>query len=125
MMSVNDFLSQIKEINEKVDLDSEFPDWNKTVQFNIRGNGGTPDVCPSPEIGSFYFEVNGGRVVKAETGKPGKADVILEGSNEALSNLFEGKLTIIEAFITKEITVKGTIGDAVGANVLLQAARTF
>ena len=125
MMGVNDFLSQIKKINEKVDLDSEFPDWNKTVQFNIRGNGGTTAVCPPPEIGSFFFEVNGGRVVKAEMGKPGKADVILEGSNEALSNLFEGKLTIIEAFITKEVTITGAVGDAIGANVLLQAARTF
>lgn len=124
MMSVNDFLSQIKKINEKVDLDTEFPDWDKTVQFNIRGNGPAA-TCPPAEILSFYFEVDRGRVVKAETGKPSKADVILEGSNEAMSNLFEGKLTIIEAFITKEVTVTGAVGDAVGANVLLQAARTF
>jgi hypothetical protein len=42
-----------------------------------------------------------------------------------MSNLFQGELTVIGAFITKELSITGAIGDAIGANVLIQAARVF
>ena len=113
------FLSQIRKINEKVDLKTEFPGWNKSIQFNVvetgKGNGEA----------SFYFVVEGGRVSKVDKGKLTNPDVTIEGSAQAMSKLFEGIIPIVGAFITKELTIKGAVGDAVGANVLLQAARTF
>lgn len=112
------FLTQIRKINDKVDLDTEFPDWNKSVQFIIRDTQGEEEKA-------FYFVVDGGKVAKADDGKLKEADVTIEGTAEAMSNLFDGELPVVGAFITKELVIKGTVGDAVGANVLLQAARTF
>jgi len=112
------FLSQIRKINKKVDLDTEFPDWNKSVQFIIRNSKGE-------EVKAVYFVVDRGKVAKTGKGKLKVADVTIEGSAKAMSNLFNGELPVVGAFITKELIIKGTVGDAVGANVLLQAARTF
>ncbi len=112
------FLSQIQKINDKVDLSTEFPDWNKAVQFIIKNTQGEDEM-------SFYFVVDGGKVAKADVGKLNEADVTIEGNAEAMSNLFDGELPVVGAFITKQLVIKGTIGDAVGVNVLLQAARTF
>jgi putative sterol carrier protein len=116
MMEEKDFLAQVRKINEKVDIGTEFPGWKKSVQFIVKQG--------SKEI-SFYFLTDGKKVTKVDKGKLTKADVTLEGSQEAVSNLFEGNLSIVGAFITKELTIAGTIGDAVGANVLIQAARVF
>ena len=74
---------------------------------------------------AFYFVVDGGKVTKANNGKLGEADVSIEGTADAMTNLFEGELAIVGAFITKELVIKGNVGDAVWANVLLQASRTF
>jgi putative sterol carrier protein len=112
------FLTQIQKINDKVDLDTEFPDWNKAVQFIIKNTQGEDEM-------SFYFVVEGGKVAKADNGKLPVADVTIEGNAEAMSNLFDGELPVVGAFITKQLVIKGTVGDAVGVNVLLQAARTF
>ncbi len=112
------FLAQIQKINDKVDLNTEMPDWNKAVQFIIKNTQGEDER-------SFYFVIDGGTVVKADNGKLNEADVTIEGNAEAMSNLFDGELPVVGAFITKQLVIKGTIGDAVGVNVLLQAARTF
>jgi putative sterol carrier protein len=116
MMQEKDFLAQIRKINKKVDIDTEFPDWKKSVQFIVKKG--------KQEI-PFYFSVDGKKVAKVAKGKLPKADLIIEGSQKSLADLFEGKLTIVGAFITKELSITGTIGDAVGANVLIQAARVF
>jgi len=116
MMEEKDFLVQIRRINEKVDIGTEFPGWKKSIQF-IAKNG-------EKEI-PFYFSVDGTKIVEVARGKMPKADVIIEGSQKSVTDLFEGTLTIIGAFITKELSITGTIGDALGANVLIQAARVF
>lgn len=116
MMQEKDFLTQIRKINKKVDIDTEFPDWTKTVQF-IAKKG-------KEEI-PFYFSVDGKKVAKVAKGRAKTADVVIEGSQKSLSNLFEGNLTVIGAFITKELAITGAVGDAIGANVLIQAARVF
>lgn len=108
------FLAQIRKIDKKVDLDSEFPDWNKSVQFNIKDEGI-----------SFYFVVDRGKVAKAERGTLASPDVVIEGNAHAMADFFDGKLPVIGAFITKELTITGAIGDALGAKVLLDAARIF
>ena len=108
------FLAQIKDIEKKVDLDNEFPDWNKSVQFKIKDK----DL-------PFYFVVAKGKVAKAEKGILAHPDVTIEGDAQAISNFFDGKLSVIGAFITKELTITGAIGDALGAKVLLDAARIF
>ncbi|MEW6410757.1 MAG: SCP2 sterol-binding domain-containing protein [Nitrospirota bacterium] len=114
-VDVKRYLAQIRKINEKVNLDEEFPDWNKSVQFIIKNSTET----------AFYFVVDGGKVSKVEQGKLDKADVIIEGKPEAMQRLFDGEIPIIGAFITKELTITGPIGDAIGAKVLLEAARIF
>jgi putative sterol carrier protein len=108
------FLAQIRKIDEKVDLDNEFPDWNKSIQFKIKEKGL-----------SFYFVVDRGKVAKAEKGTLTNPDVTIEGNAEAISDFFDGKIPVIGAFITKELTITGAIGDALGAKVLLDAARIF
>ena len=115
MMQKKDFLVQLEKINDKVDIDTEFPDWKKSIQFVVKGEKGF----------SFYFVVDGKRVSKVGEGVLPQADVYIEGTQEALSNLFQGKLAMIGAFITQELTIRGKVGDAVGANVLIQAARVF
>lgn len=116
MMEEKDFLAQIKAINNKVDIDTEFPDWKKSVQFKVKGeNGGF----------SFYFAVDGKKVSEVASGELPEADVVIEGSQEAMGDLFEGNLAMIGAFITKELDIRGAVGDAVAANVLIQAARVF
>lgn len=116
MMEEKDFLAQIRAINNKVDIDTEFPDWKKSVQFKVNGENG--DFA-------FYFVVDGKKISEAASGELPEADVIIEGSQKALSELFEGNLAMIGAFITQEVNIRGTVGDAVGANVLIQAARVF
>lgn len=116
MMEEKDFLVQIRRINKKVDIGTEFPGWKKSIQFIVK-NG-------KKEI-PFYFSVDGTKIVKVARGKMPKADVVIEGSQKAVSDLFKGNLPIIGAFITKEVTITGSIGDALGANVLIQAARVF
>ena len=108
------FLALIRKIDEKVDLDSEFPDWNKSVQFNIKD-----------KAISFYFVVARGKIGKAEKGTLPSPDVIIEGDALAISDFFDGKLPLVAAFITKKLTITGSIGDALGAKVLLGAARIF
>lgn len=114
-MCGEEFLCQIRKISGKVDLSDEFPDWNKTVQFNVKGD---------PEL-SFYFVVRDNKLAEVATGKLANPDVVLEGDHQAMTDLFAGRLPVIGAFITKKLTITGAIGDAVGANVLLQAARIF
>jgi len=116
MMQEKDFLAQIRQINKKVDIDTEFPNWTRTVQFVVKkGKAEMP----------FYFSVDGKKVIKVAKGKVTQADVVIEGSQKSMSNLFRGELTVIGAFITKELSITGAIGDAIGANVLIQAARVF
>jgi len=43
----------------------------------------------------------------------------------AMSALFNGEISIVGAFITKQISVEGAIGDALGAKVLLEAVRVY
>lgn len=116
MMEEKDFLTQIKAINNKVDIDTEFPDWKKSIQFKVKGEKG--DF-------SFYFVVDGKKVSEVASGELPMADVVVAGSQKALTDLFEGNLAMIGAFITKELDIRGAVGDAVGANVLIQAARVF
>jgi putative sterol carrier protein len=116
MMQEKDFLAQIRQINKKVDIDTEFPDWTRTVQFVVKKR-----KAEMP----FYFSVDGKKVIKVAKGKVSQADVVIEGSQKSMSNLFQGGLTVIGAFITKELSITGAIGDAIGANVLIQAARVF
>jgi len=116
MMEEKDFIAQIQKINEKVDIDTEFPDWKRSVQFVVK-NG--------EKEKAFYFVTDGTKVSKVDKGKIDKPDITIEGTQEAMSKLFEGKLAIVEAFITKELGINGAIGDAIGANVLIQATRVF
>lgn len=111
-------LRQIEKINEKVDLSNEFPNWNKSVQFIVKGSSWEDESA-------FFFAIEDGKVTRSGSGKLDEADVTIEGSAEAINNLFNGELPVIGAFITKQLIIKGKVGDAVGANVLLQAARTF
>jgi len=106
------FLSQINKINKKVDLDNEFPDWNKAVQFITEG-------------GSFFFVVDNGKVSHVDTGEIDSPDVTIKGDAQSISDLFDGKISIIGGFITKKLKIDGPVGDAIGANVLIQAARLF
>lgn len=115
MMQEKDFLAQIEKINKKVDIDTEFPDWKRSIQFIVKGE----------KDFSFYFVVDGKKVSKVGSGELPKADVYIEGKQELISNVFKGELAMIGAFITNELTIRGAIGDAVGANVLIQAARVF
>ena len=112
---IGKYLSQIRQINEKIDLDTEFPDWNKSVQFIVTDLDG----------GGFYFTTNGGKVTQAEEGKLANPDVTIEGTSGAMSDLFDGNVSIVGAFITKQVTIKGAIGDALGAKVLLDAVRVY
>jgi len=111
-------LAQIAKINEKVDLDTEFPDWNKSVQFIVHNTSGGEDF-------SCFFIVKDGKVARSGSGLIDEADVTIEGPVGVIDDLFNGDLPVIGAVITKKMIIKGRIGDAVGANVLLQAARTF
>jgi putative sterol carrier protein len=112
---IDKYLSQIMQINEKIDLDTEFPDWNKSVQFVVTDFDG----------GEFYFTTNKGKVAKVEQGKLANPDVTIEGTSIAMSDLFDGNVSIVGAFITKQVTIKGAIGDALGAKVLLDAVRVY
>jgi len=107
------YLNQIRLIDQKVDLDSEFPDWNKAVQFVIDGEP------------AFYFVVQDGTLTKAQAGEYPNPDVTIKGSSQAISDLFDGKMAVVGGFITKELAIEGKVGDAIGANVLIQAARVF
>lgn len=109
------YLSQIRQINGKIDLDTEFPDWNKSVQF----------VVTDSDKGAFYFTTAGGKVTHAEEGTLANPDVTIEGTDSAMTELFEGNISIVGAFITKQVTIKGAIGDALGAKILLDAVRVF
>ena len=115
MMQKKDFLTQLEKINKKVDINMEFPDWKRSIQFIVKGK----------KDFSFHFVVDGKKVSKVAEGDLPKADVYIEGKQESISNLFKGDLAMIGAFITQELTIRGAIGDAVGANVLIQAARVF
>ena len=92
------FLNQIRKSNDKVDLSTEFPDWNKAVQFIVKNTQGEDEM-------SFYFVIDGGKVAKADNGKLNEADVTIEGNAEAMSNLFDGELPVVGAFITKQLVV--------------------
>ena len=112
-MDCQRYLSQLNKINEKVDLDNEFPDWNKAVQFITEGGD------------SFFFVVDNGKVSQVDTGKLDIPDITITGDAQSISDLFEGRLSIIGGFITKKLQINGSVGDAVGANALIQAARLF
>lgn len=112
-MTLNNFLDQIKKINEKVDIDNEFPDWNKTVQFKIKNDD------------AFYFTVHNGMVSQVAAGTTANPDVTIEGELKDMEDLFEGRLAIVGGFICKNLKITGAVGDAIGANVLIQAARIF
>lgn len=109
------YLSQIRKINEKIDLKTEFPDWKKSVQFNVT------DV----DNGAFYFVADGQKISKIGEGKLDSADVTIEGTDKAMAAMFGGDISIVGAFITKDLTIQGTIGDALGAKVLLEAVRVY
>jgi putative sterol carrier protein len=111
------YIEQIKKINDKVDLSVEFPNWNKSVQFKIKDE--------KDNVSSLYFVVKNGKVEKAAVGELADAEVVIEGNSKAIGQLFDGSLPVTGAFITKEITVHGNVGDAVAAKVLLDAARLF
>ena len=110
-MDSEKYLSRLTKISEKVDLDSEFPDWNKAVQFITE------------EGSSFFFVVDHGKVTEVGDGKFNAPDVTITGDAHSISDMFEGKLSVIGGFITKKLHIDGSVGDAVGANVLIQAAR--
>jgi|GEM_PF-6675253 putative sterol carrier protein len=112
---IDKYLSQIRKINGTIDLDTEFPDWNKSVQFIVTDNDG----------GAFYFKTEAGKVTQADEGLLVNPDVTIEGTNGAISDLFDGNVSIVGAFITKQVTIKGPIGDALGAKVLLDAVRVY
>lgn len=116
MMNENDFLRQIKQINQKIDIDTEFPDWKKKVQFIAKSN--ERDL-------PFYFETDGKKVVTVASGKLIEADVTIEGNQEDLSRLFEGNLSLLEGYIIGNLNITGPFGDATGAHVLIQGARIF
>ena len=109
------YLSQIRKINEKIDLATEFPDWNKSVQFRVT------DI----DKGSFYFIADDGRIAEIGEGQIKDPDVTIEGSDKAMGALFNGEISIVGGFITKELSVQGAIGDALGAKVLLEAVRVY
>lgn len=113
MDKTSQFLDQIKKIDKKVKLNEEFPEWNKSVQFLVQN--GTP----------FYFVVKDGKVSKFGEGKINNPDVTIQGDLNFIERLFEGELSIIGGHITKKLIINGRIGDAIGANVLIQAARVF
>lgn len=112
---IDNYLVQLRKINEKIDLDTEFPDWNKSVQF----------VVTDSDDAAFYFITNQGKVTQIEQGMLTKPDVTIEGTSSAISDLFEGNVSIVGAFITKQVEIKGPIGDALGAKVLLDAVRVY
>ncbi len=109
------YLSQISKINQKVDLETEFPDWDKSVQFNIT------DV----DKGAFYFVAKGGKIAEFGEGTIKNPDVSINGTDSNMSALFNGETTIVGAVITKQLSVDGAIGDALGAKVLLEAVRVY
>ena len=109
------YLEQIRKINQKIDLDTEFPDWNKSVQFKVS------DV----DDGAFYFVANGGRITDVKQGLLSAPDVTIEGRDDVMEAMFKGEISIVGAFITKELTIQGAIGDALGAKVLLEAVRVY
>ena len=107
------YLDQLNLINKKVDLDEEFPDWDKRVQFILDDDSG------------FHFITRDGQVTKVDEGILDRPDVVIKSDNETMSLLFAGKVAIIGGWITQKIKIEGKIGDAIGANVLIQAARVF
>lgn len=111
------YIDQINKINEKVDLSTEFPNWEKSVQFKIKDG--------ESKVGSLYFVVRDDKVAEVKEGELSEADVTIEGNAESIEKLFDGSLPVIGAFITKELTIQGNVGDAVAAKVLLDAARLF
>lgn len=117
------YLEHIRKIDQKVDLGTEFPGWERKVQFNVRECGCGPKG--EDKVNHFYFEVKGGKVVKSGEGELEGAQVTLDGEPQAIAGLFDGSLSVVGAFITKDLTVKGSVGDAVGVKVLLDAVRIF
>jgi putative sterol carrier protein len=117
------YLEQIKKIDQKVELNIEFPDWNRTVQINVRECG--CGIDGEDKVTSMYFVVKKGKVAETGEGEFYNADVVLDGEPPAIEGLFNGSLSVVGAFITKDLTIEGSVGDAVAVKVLLDAARLF
>ena len=117
------YLDHIRKIDQKVDLSTEFPGWEKKVQFNVRECGCGPKG--EDKVNHFYFVVKDGKVAKSGEGELQGAEITLEGEPKAIAGLFDGSLSVVGAFITKDLTIKGSVGDAVGVKVLLDAVRIF
>jgi hypothetical protein len=117
------YLEHIRKIDQKVDLSTEFPGWSKKVQFNVRECG--CGLNGADKVNHFYFEVKDGKVARAGEGELEGAEVTLDGEPKAIAGLFEGTMSVVGAFITKDLTITGSVGDAVGVKVLLDAVRIF
>ena len=117
------YLEQIKIIDQKVDLNTEFPGWNKTVQINVRECG--CGLHGEDKVTSIYFVVKDGKVAESDEGEYVNPEVLIDGEPKAIEGLFDGSLSVIGAFITKDLKIQGSVGDAIAVKVLLDAARLF
>lgn len=95
-MNYSDMASKIRDLCDGVEL----KDYKKhmTVQVNVKDGGD----------GSFYIDVNNGKVV-VETGKADNSDLVFTASSQTLIGLAKGELDPRKTALAGKIRFKGSL----------------